>query len=132
MFKAEHNFEISYYTVQQLINTEKYFLTANETPGDDCRCEKCASSEFLLITIKTSLSKTKNHNVASMIPGDAADFVSSIACSEKECDCCNDSCQNCPGKPMLEEIIQFLNSSDNITYYKWIQENSLYQKAEIC
>ena len=67
-----------------------------------------------------------------MIPGDAADFVSSIACSEKECDCCNDSCQNCPGKPMLEEIIQFLNSSDNITYYKWIQENSLYQKAEIC
>ena len=66
-----------------------------------------------------------------MISGDAADFVSSIACSVKEYGC-NDSCQNYPSKPMLEEIIQFFNSSDNITYYKWIRKNSLYQKTEIC
>ena len=131
MFKAEHDFEISYHTLQQLISTEKYFPTASETPGDDCRCEKCVNSELLLITFKTSLSKTNNHNLTSMASGDAADFVSSIACSVKEYDCCNDSCQNCPGKAMLEEIIQFLNSSDNITYSKWIQKNSLYQKTEI-
>ena len=67
-----------------------------------------------------------------MISDDAVDFVSSIACSVKKYDCSKDSRQNCPGKAMLEEIIQFPNLSDNITYYKWIQKNSLYQKTKIC
>ena len=115
MFNAEHDFKISYHTVQQLVSTEKYFLTANETPDNDCRREKCENSELLLMAIKASLSKANNHNLASMISGGAADFVSSIFCSVKEYDCCNDSCQNCPGKALLEDTIQFLNSSDNIT-----------------
>ena len=59
------------------------------------------------MAIKASLSKANNHNLASMISDDAVDFVSSVVCSVKEYDCCNDSCQNCHGKPMLEEIIQF-------------------------
>ena len=80
--------------------------------------KKCDNSELLLMAIKASLSKANNHNLASMISGDAADFVSSIFCSVKEYDCYNDSCQNFSGKPILEDIIQFLNSSDNITYYK--------------
>ena len=107
MFNAEHDFEISYHTVQQFVSTEKYFLTANETPDDDWRCEKWENSELLLMAIKASLSKANNHNLASMISDDAVDFVSSVVCSVKEYDCCNDSCQNCHGKPMLEEIIQF-------------------------
>ena len=84
------------------------------------------------MAIKASLSKANNHNLASMISGDAVDFVSSVVCSVKEYDCCNDSCQNCHGKPMLEEIIQFFYLSENIIYYKWIRKISLYQKTEIC
>ena len=63
MFNAEYDFEISYHTVQQLVSTEKYFLTANETPDDDCRCEKWENSELLLIAIKASLSKSNKHNL---------------------------------------------------------------------
>ena len=59
------------------------------------------------------------------------DFVSSIICSVKNYGCHNDLCENCPGRKMLAYINEFLKTSDNITYSKWVRKDCLQHKIEI-
>ena len=95
MFNSEHD-QSSYYTVQKIISEGKHLLQSARTPEDDCRCEKCENVELLLKAIKTSLNKAGKNNLSSELSIDSMEFVTSIVCSFKSHDCCNDVFSNCP------------------------------------
>ena len=80
-------------------------LESAQTPEDDCRCEKCENVELLLKAIKTSLNKAGKNNLSYELSIDFMEFVTSIVCSVKSHDCCNDVCSNCPRRDMLNEVI---------------------------
>ena len=101
----------------------KNTLTAGETTEDDCRCEKCENVELLLLAVKTTLAKVQKHDLSSKLSGDGIEFVSSVVCSVKDYDYCNDSCENCPGKDTVADVTEFLRTSDIYIYiyiHKWI------------
>ena len=60
------------------------------------------------------------------------EFVTSIVCSVKSHDCCNDVCSNCPRRDMLNEVILHLKSLPEVTYNKWVQRSNIYEKAILC
>ena len=101
IFNSEHDDQITYYTVQKIISEEKHLLQSARTPEDDCRCEKCENAELLLKAIKTSLNKAGNDNLSSELSIGSMESVTSIACSVKCHDCCNDVYSNRPRRGML-------------------------------
>ena len=105
MFSSEQDDQITSYTVQKLISAEKQLMQSSRTPEDDWRCEKCENVELLLKAIKTSLNKARKNNLSSELSMDSMEFVTSIVCSVKSHDCCNDVCSNCPRRDMLNEVI---------------------------
>ena len=113
-------FQLTYYTIQKIIEEEKHLFQADETKEDDCRCEKCENIELLLISIKASLIKGKREDLASQLSIDPIEFISNMVCSVKKYKCCNDICKNCPGRNMAAEITEFLGGADDITYFKWV------------
>ena len=129
MFNSEHDDQITYCTVQKIISEEKHLLQSAQTPEDNCRCEKCENVELLLKAIKTSLNKAGKNNLSYELSIDFMEFVTSIVCSVKSHDCCNDVCSKCPRRDMLHEVILHLKSLPKVTYNKWVQINKIYEKA---
>ena len=132
MFSSEQDDQITSYTVQKLISAEKQLMQSARTPEDDWRCEKCENVELLLKAIKTSLNKARKNNLSSELSMDSMEFVTSIVCSVKSHDCCNDVCSNCPRRDMLNEVIRHLKSLLEVSYNKWVQRNNIYEKAILC
>ena len=128
MFNSEHDDQITYHTVQKIISEEKHLLQSARTTEDDCKCEKCENVELLLKAIKTSLNKARKNNLSSELSIDSMEFVTSITCSVKSHDCCNDVCSNCPRRDMLNEVILHLKSLPEVTYNKWARRNNIYEK----
>ena len=131
LFDEEHDFQLSYHSIQKIVSEEKHLIPAKNAKDDDCRCEKCENLELMLTSVKASLIKSGHFEKASRVVIDPVSFISSLVCSIKNYTCCDEDCKKCPVH-IVTEITECLKDSDDITYHKWVKQGGIYKKANIC
>ena len=84
----------------------------------------------MLITIKHSLRKNKQNDLAAKLKVDADSFMESIVCSIKNGECFAGTCPTCLENHDLNEVFSILSEIEEVTYSQWTRENKCWVKKQ--
>ena len=117
LFNKEHDFIVTYYSLQQVIKQEKHIFYSSQIFEDDCRRTKCENAELLLTGIVNSI-RPVYPELAAKIKVYPVEFVKENICSLQSFQCCSSECQECSQAEYTQELLSVLEETDEVTYAK--------------